>query len=540
MIDLLHIKNIGIIDDLCINLNKGFNVLTGETGAGKTLIIGALKILSGGRFSKEMMRFGESHSFVEMSISVPEWEDNVIVSREINNSGKNICKINGRLVTVNELKDFMKNVIDIHGQNDNQTILDLNKHIELLDGYADEEIRDFKQEYQKKYAEYLQLKKELSLNYGDDLEKQRKLDLLNYQLNEIEEANLKENEDDELEEKRKLIAASEKIANHLAEAQGEIDNNSIDGLNNAIRALEKIESYNQTYSDIVTRLKNCYYEIQEASRDLANEDIYFDQEEQTKIEERLDFINSLKRKYGNNIVQILEYKTQIENEIFDITNRENYVIELKQKQAQCEKEMLNLCQKISQIRTKFATQLSSEITKELKELEMKNAEFEVSVEFLENHKFNENGLDKVEFMISTNKGDEKKSLIKIASGGEMSRVMLAIKTVLADVDQTPVLVFDEIDTGISGIAANSTGEKIKRIAKNQQDICIKQLATIAAKGDYNYYIFKTSEDNTTKTHINQLNEEQIIREIARISNGEITETSLQNAKEMRNTSRKIA
>ena len=364
--------------------------------------------------------------------------------------------------------------------------------------------------------------------------------MLNYQLNEIEEANLKENEDDELEEKRKLIAASEKIANHLAEAQGEIDNNSIDGLNNAIRALEKIESYNQTYSDIVTRLKNCYYEIQEASRDLANEDIYFDQEEQTKIEERLDFINSLKRKYGNNIVQILEYKTQIENEIFDITNRENYVIELKQKQAQCEKEMLNLCQKISQIRTKFATQLSSEITKELKELEMKNAEFEVSVEFLENHKFNENGLDKVEFMISTNKGDEKKSLIKIASGGEMSRVMLAIKTVLADVDQTPVLVFDEIDTGISGIAANSTGEKMKRIAKNHQVICITHLATIAAKGDYNYYIFKTSEDNTTKTHINQLNEEQIIREIARISNGEITETSLQNAKEMRNTSRKIA
>lgn len=540
MIDLLHIKNIGIIDDLCINLNKGFNVLTGETGAGKTLIIGALKILSGGRFSKEMIRFGENHSFVEMSIAVPEWEDNVIVSREINNSGKNICKINGRLVTVNELKDFMKNVIDIHGQNDNQTILDLNKHIELLDGYADEEIRVLKEEYQKKYAEYLQFKKELSLNYGDDLEKQRKLDLLNYQLNEIEEANLKENEDDELEEKRKLIAASEKIANHLAEAQGEIDNNSIDGLNNAIRALEKIESYNQNYSDIVTRLKNCYYEIQETSRDLASEDIYFDQEEQMKIEERLDFIHSLKRKYGNNITQILEYKTQIENEIFDITNRENYVIDLKQKQEQCEKEMLNLCQKINQIRTQFASQLSSEITKELKELEMKNAQFEVNVEFLENHKFNENGLDKVEFMISTNKGDEKKSLIKIASGGEMSRVMLAIKTVLADVDQTPVLVFDEIDTGISGIAANSTGEKMKRIAKNHQVICITHLATIAAKGDYNYYIFKTSEENTTKTHIHQLDEEQTIREIARISNGEITETSLQNAKEMRNMSQKIA
>lgn len=540
MIDLLHIKNIGIIDDLCINLKEGFNVLTGETGAGKTLIIGALKILSGGRFSQEMMRTGSHHSYVEMSLDLPQWEENVIVSREINNSGKNICKINGRLVTVSELKDFMKPIIDIHGQNDNQSILDLNQHIQLLDGYAEEEIGNYKKEYNNLYVQYIKLKKELSLNYGDDLEKQRKLDLLNYQYNEIQQANLKEEEEEELEEKRKRMLASEKIAMNLKEAQAEIDNHSIDSLNNAIRALEKIQTYRPSYAELVTRLKDSYYEVQEVSRDLSIEDVYFDQEEQNIIEERLNCIHALKRKYGNTITQILEYQSKIEKEIFDITNLETYISELKEKLSNLENEMLTISKKMNEIRLQYAKQLSQEITQELKELEMKNAIFEVKVEWLSEENFHPNGLNKVEFLISTNQGDEKKSLIKIASGGEMSRVMLAIKTVLADVDQTPILVFDEIDTGMSGMAANSTGEKMKKIAKHHQVICITHLATIAAKGDSNYYIFKSNEGNITKTHINELNEEQTIREIARIANGEITKTSLQNAKEMRKVSQKIA
>lgn len=540
MITLLHIKNIGIIDDLNIHLGEGFNVLTGETGAGKTLIIGALKILSGGRFSKEMMRTGAKNSFVELSLDLPDFEDHVIVSREINSTGKNVCKLNGRLVTVNELKEFMKKVIDIHGQNDNQSILDLNQHIDLLDGYADSDMKDIKKEYEKLYHEYVATQKELSLNYGNDMEKQRKLDLLNYQLHEIEEADLKENEEEELEEKRKMMLASEKIASNLQEAQNEIDNHSIDGLNNAIRALEKIEKYNSIYADIVTRLKSSYYEIQEVARDLSVEEISFDEEEQNRVEQRLDLIQSLKRKYGNSIQQILQYKIQIEKEIFEISNLESYILELKEKALALEKQLLVLAKKFNEIRLKYAQELSREITKELKELEMQNAEFEVSVKTIEGNKFNSNGLDKVEFLISTNKGDDKKSLIKIASGGEMSRVMLAIKTVLADVDQTPILVFDEIDTGISGIAANSTGEKMKRIAKNHQVICITHLATIAAKGDFNYYIYKNNEGNFTKTHVNQLTEEQTIREIARISNGEITETSLKNAREMRKVSQKIA
>ena len=541
MINTLHIKNIGIIDDITINLNEGFNVLTGETGAGKTLIIGSLQILAGGRFSKEMIRNGESHSFVEMSIYLPDHgyeEDNVIVSREINIKGKNTCKINGRLVTVNELKTFMNNVIDIHGQNDNQSILDVNTHIELLDEYANKDLKEIKDEYKKLYDEYLEIKSELSKNYGDDKEKQRKLDLLNYQVNEIEEAKLKVGEEDELEARRKSIMAAEKIASNLQEAEGQINTNAIDAMNIAIKALEKIESYNEEYSEIANRLKGAYYEVQEAARDLAylGEDLYFDEDEQTKVEERLDLINSLKRKYGNDISEILEYKEKVNEEIYEIENLEGYIKSLKNKLSKQEELLVNLSNKMNQIRNKYAKELIKKINKELKELEMKNARFNVRIDFSENNDFNKNGLDKVEFFIATNVGEEEKPLIKIASGGEMSRFMLAIKNVLADVDKIPVIIFDEIDTGISGVAANVTGEKIKQISKTHQVICVTHLASIAAKGDYNYFICKEIENNKTKTKVKQLNEEEVLKEIARISTGSVSEISINHARELRNLS----
>ena len=347
MISTLHIKNIGIIDDININLNEGFNVLTGETGAGKTLIIGSLQILAGGRFSKEMIRNGEKNSFVEMSIYLPGlgYEDDiVIVSREININGKNACKINGRLVTVSELKDFMKNIIDIHGQNDNQSVLDIETHIELLDNYSHKEISVLKEKYNILFEEYQNIKNELLKNYGDDKEKQRKLDLLYYQINEIEEASLKKGEEESLEEKRKMIISSEKISKNLKEAEIQINENVIDSLNLSIKSLEKIEEFNKAYSDIISRLKNSYYEIQEAVRDIEgfNEDSYFDENEQIYVEERLDLINSLKRKYGNNISEILEYKELIKKEIYEIENLEEYIISLKNKEKQIEKEMFEI------------------------------------------------------------------------------------------------------------------------------------------------------------------------------------------------------
>ena len=538
MIQTLHIKNIGIIDDININLNEGFNVLTGETGAGKTLIIGSLQILAGGRFSKEIIRNGESNSFVEMSVYLPNLgyeDDTVIVSREINLKGKNICKINGRLVTVNELKDFMKNIIDIHGQNDNQSILDISTHIELIDSFASEELSEIKEKYSSLYEKYLELKEELSKNYGDDKEKQRKLDLLRYQVCEIENANLKKGEEEELIEKEKLILASEKIAKNLQEALNQIDENAIDSMNIAIKSLEKIENYNKEYSQIAERLKSCYYEIQESARDLSDltSEVDFEENEQIEVEKRLDIINDLKRKYGNDIKEILDYKESIKKEIYEIENLEDYILGLKKNKKELEEKMLEYSLKMNKIRNKYALKLSEEINNELKELEMKNASFSIKIEFSEEHKFNANGLDKIEFMISTNTGESEKSLIKIASGGEMSRIMLAIKTVLADVDKVPVLIFDEIDTGISGVAANATGDKIRRISKNHQVICVTHLATIAAKGDYNYFICKEVENGKTHTKINVLNEEETVKEIARIASGNVTEISLNHARELR-------
>ena len=536
MINTLHIKNIGIIDDITINLNEGLNVLTGETGAGKTLIIGSLQILAGGRFSKDMIRNGQTVSYVEMDAYLPNMgyeNDTVIVSREINIKGKNTCKINGRLVTVSELKKFMNNIIDIHGQNDNQSILDISTHIDLLDEYALSKIKQSKEEYLKLYEEYLDIKSEISRNYGDEKEKQRKLDLLNYQVNEIENADLKVDEEEKLEERRTIIMSSEKIAINLSDAEKNLNDLAIDSINIAIKDIEKIEKYNDEYSKILSRLRDSYYEIQEAARDISylNSDMYFDENEQNEIEERLMLIKSLKRKYGNNIKEILEYKEKLKQEIYDIENLEEYINTLKNKLNLVESEMFTTSKKMNEIRNEYAQKLCLKVNKEFEELEMKNAKFSVKIEFSDDKKFNKNGLDKIEFQIVTNVGEEPKSLIKIASGGEMSRFMLAIKGVLADVDKIPVIIFDEIDTGISGVAAKKVGSKIKEISKKHQVICITHLATIAAKGDYNYYICKNVELGKTRTDIKLLDEEEIIKEIA---TGEITQASLSHAKELRN------
>lgn len=539
MISSLHIKNIGIIEDLSVDLNNGLNVLTGETGAGKTLIIDSLQIISGGRFSKEMIRKGETNSFVELCMYNPENEyaidGNIIVSREININGKNMCKINGRMVTVNELKEFMMNFIEIHGQNDNQTILDAKSHIKYLDGFISDEIKENKEEYGKLYDRYMEIKNELKMNYGDDKERQRKLDLLRYQMDEIEEANLKLNEEEKLEEKRKIFLNSEKISENLLEADTLLSENTIDSLSMVIRALEKIENIDKKYEKVSTNLKNSYYELQELARDISNykEDIYFDEEERNYVEERLDLIYSLKRKYGNNISEIVKYKDEIKEEINHIENLDTYNQKLKSELNGVKEKLNELGKKISNIRKKGADRLSTNINNELEDLEMKNAKISVKIQYMENE-FYKNGKDIVKFYITTNLGEDEKELSKIASGGEMSRTMLAIKKVLADTDNMPILIFDEIDTGISGKAANSVANKLKAISKKHQVICISHLPNIAANADYNYFISKDVNGERTKTKIKQLEEEEIIKEIARISSGEINEITLKYAYELRN------
>ena len=537
MLSTLHIKNIGIIDDLSINFNEGFNVLTGETGAGKTLVIDSLVILAGGRFSKEMIRRGEEYSLIEASIFIPQSkiaeDGNVIISREVYLNGRNTCKINGRLVTVTELKNFMNKVIDIHGQNDNQNLLDSGKHIKYLDDFIGEPIYKIKEKYIQLFSSYNEIKDKLNQNYGDETERTRRLDLLHYQYNEIDTAQLQEGEDKELQEKHNIIMNSEKIQKNLQAIDENINLNAIDAISNSIRCLEKIEECGDIYRNKLLELKSIYYELQETARDLSNlkDNIEFNEYERNEVESRLDSIFSLKRKYGNSIREILNYKENLHKEIEQIENLDEINKKLREKLKLTESNMQDLCKTMHNIREDYAKILSKKINNELKDLEMPNAKFNVKIEKQEG--YNINGNSKVQFMICTNTGEEYKELVKIASGGEMSRMMLAIKAVLADTDNVPIIVFDEIDTGISGKAAKAVAEKMKIISKKHQTLCITHLPVIAAQGNSNYYISKKVENEKTKTNIKQLNEEETIYEIARIANGEITEVAIQNAKELR-------
>lgn len=537
MISTLHIKNIGIIDDLSIDFNEGFNVLTGETGAGKTLIISSLGIIAGGRFSKEMIRKGEEHSLIEVNIFYPQSEyaedGNIIVSREMYLNGRNTCKINGKLVTVAELKSVMSKIIDIHGQHDNQNLLNNMQHIYYLDGFIGEELKEIKKEYQEDFNKFNDIKNKFKGNYGDNIEKERRLDLLRYQYKEIDGANLRIGEDLELKEKHKIMMNSEKLRENLKIIDESINSNAIEYISNSIRCLEKIESYGETYKNKLNELKNIYYELQETARDLGSlkDETDFNEYERDEVERRLDIIFSLKRKYGNTIDEILEYKDKLENEIKEIENLEETNKKLRLEQKQVESKMKKLCDKMQEIRSKNGQALAERINKELKDLEMPNVKFNIKIE--KQDKYTINGNDKVEFVICTNVGEEYKELVKIASGGEMSRIMLAIKTVLADIDEVPILIFDEIDTGISGKASKAVAEKMKIISKKRQILCITHLPAIAAQGESNYYIYKEIKDDKTKTNIKQLNEEETIYEIARISNGDITEVAIENAKELR-------
>jgi DNA repair protein RecN (Recombination protein N) len=540
MVTTLHIKNVGIIDDLSIDLNNGFNVLTGETGAGKTLIIGSLAILAGGRFSKEMIRNGEEFSYVEANFYCPNNEvavdGNIIVSREIHLNGRNSCKINGRLITVNELKEFMSKIIDIHGQHDSQLILNPMQHIIYLDKFIGKELNESVCEYIKKLEEYNKLKQELKNTYGEDQEKERRLDLLRYQYNEIEQAKLKQNEEEELQNKHKMMQNAEKLKDNLFEIDTNLNENAIIAISNSIRSLEKIQDCGKEYSEKLSILKNSYYDIQELARDLSymREEVDFDENERNQIENRLDLIFSLKRKYGNTITEILEFRNKIENEINKIENLDEYHNKIKIQIKNLEQELFKIANQMSNVRTKYAETLSKKINQELKDLEMPNAKFEIKINKTE--RFCENGIDEVEFMICTNVGEGLKPLTKIASGGEMARIMLAIKNVLADVDEVSTLVFDEIDTGISGKASRAVAEKMKSIAELHQVICITHLPSIAARGDYNYYISKQTKENKTYTSIKLLNEDETIEEIARISSGEVTEIAKAHAKELRKAS----
>ncbi|MBE5812773.1 MAG: DNA repair protein RecN [Clostridiales bacterium] len=545
MLAHLHIKNLGIIEEIDIELENGMNVLTGETGAGKSLIINAVQLILGGKFSKELIRKGSAKASVEALFLIQdefikheleklniEIENELVITREI--SDRSLVKVNGSLISVNELKEIGKLLIDIHGQYDSQSLLNAKDHIKLLDGIAlsgNKLINEYKELYNER-NEYIS---KLNKIGGTAENRERQLEFLRFQLDELENANVKPQEDEELEEKIGLLNNSKNIIYALQ--------NSYEKLNQMLPMIQKITSelssiskYNENYNRFIEVIQNSFYELDEVTRDIKNstEAVEVNPEELNKLEERLDLIIKLKRKYGNTIEEVLKTFSKLSNEYDELINSEQIVKDLESKIKTTEDKMYGIALQISNIRKEKAKTIEKEVEGILAELEMPKTTFNIKIEFDENRNFKDNGLDKVEFLFASNFGEELKPLSKIASGGEMSRIMLAIKNVLSDADKIPTMIFDEIDTGISGKAGFAVAEKLHNLAKDKQVICVTHLAAIAAKGDNNLYVDKGIENNRTVTRITKLNEEEVLNEIARIiSGGNITETAIMHAKELR-------
>ncbi|AEV68633.1 DNA repair protein RecN [Acetivibrio clariflavus] len=568
MLQRLQIQNIAIIDKVEIELGDGLNVLTGETGAGKSIIIDSIKAILGERLSKDLIRTGKDKAVVEAVFAVdndrlkdifeefgiePEEDGTLIVSREFTLSGKNVCRINGKMATVSMLKSIGEHLIDIHGQHDNQSLLRTGSHIDLLDSFSDESIHNLKSEYGKKLAEYLEIKNKLKLLSGDQNERERKIDFLQFQIDEIRKAKLKPNEDEELSRQRLILQNAERIISALSKVYelmgigSKTEKSASDIIGEAVSVMNDISKLDQKYAAVTKRLESLSFEVEDIVAEIrsSRDEIDYDQEMLDQIEERLDLIYKLKKKYGDSIEKIKEYMERAQQELKEILNNEELVNKLKDDLKKVNDELFILARKISAKRREAAELLEKKIGFELDDLEMKNAKLKVIVEFDEStdengdRRYNHNGLDKVEFLISTNPGEPLKPLAKIASGGEMSRIMLAIKTILANVDKIPTLIFDEIDIGISGKAAQKVGEKMSYISKKHQVISVTHLAQIACMADNNYYIEKSVHKQSTSTTVKKLDENEVKREVARIIGGtNISDITLKHAEEMIEYARK--
>lgn len=552
MILELYMKNCALIEELRLDIDKNLNILTGETGSGKSIIIGALGLCLGGKYDRSFLRKGTEKGLVEAVFDVNnqklkekllengidiEEDNQIIISKEIFDDGKSISRINGRNVKVSFLKEISNYLIDIHGQHQNQVLFDKDTHIDFLDLFGEELLYESKSDYEKTYIEYNEVKKALNVltENKDDMQIQREIDLIKFQINEIESANLNENEYEDLLKQRDVYRNGEKIFTNLNNAylnlyDGSI--NSVDLISKSLGDLGAIAQYDEKLNDYNDTIERIMYELQDISRDIRSykENIDFSPYELEQIEQRVDEINTLRRKYGDTIEEILAYKDKINERLDEILNRDEKVEELKLKLKKVEDILVIKAEKLTQKRKKVARNLQEKLLYELKSLNMKNVVFEVS---FGKSTFNEKGQDDIEFMISFNLGEDIKPIYKVASGGEMSRFMLAFKTILADIDEIDTLVFDEIDTGISGIAAQIVGEKLSLIAKKKQIICITHLPQIAANADTHYCIEKKTSNERTFTVISRLDDNQRKDEIARlIAGSNITEKTMEHASEI--------
>lgn len=547
----LHVKNLALIEEVDVDFEKGLIVLTGETGAGKSLILGSVNIALGNKASKDMIRKGTDYSLVELSFSVSEncakqlkkydiymEEDNIVtVTRKIS-EGRSISKINGETVNIKTLKNVMSLLIDIHGQHDHQSLLYTKNHLDILDKFAKDSILELKEQIKKEYSKYTKLIKKLEEFNIDEGQKAREIEFAEYEVNEIESANLKPEEDVQVEEEFKKLSNSKEIVSALSEIYNALSYETAGGLgdiiNKAVMDINSIKGMDEKISQFQTEL----YDIDNLCRELTsqiydyNSGMDFNPEYVREVEERLDVINHLKLKYGNSIEEILRYKEEKEEYLEKLNNMTDEMESVKNQISELEVTLNNLCTKLSEQRKKAAKELEVLVKQALVDLNFIAVEFEIQITRKES--IGENGFDNVEFMISTNPGESVKPLVKVASGGELSRIMLAIKSILATEDDIDTLIFDEIDTGISGQTAMKVAEKMAKISRNHQVICISHLSQIAAMADSHYLIKKTADENSTTTSIKKLTRQQSIEELVRINGGSgITEAGLIHATEMK-------
>jgi len=547
MIIQLSITNVAVIKKLNVDILSGMTVLTGETGAGKSIIIDSINLILGDRTKKELVRNGEEKAVVQAVFDISdelarelyeegiETEENqLIIMREITSSGKSICKMNGTIVTLSFLRSFAQKLVNIHGQHDNQALLDAKKHMGFVDKFTN--VQKELDEYKSEYNNYKSIIKQIEKLNIDESERIRRLDLLKYQIKEIEAANLIIGEEDDLKEQRDIIANAENIAKNSEIAYeslygGNSVQSAYDGISIAVNALGAVNEYPKI-SEILENITNAMYAVEEAAHEINDfsSNIEYDEAVLNEIEERLDVISKLKRKYGGSIENILKYFEEIKSECLGIENSDELSKKLNEDLTKSRNHLELLAEKLSEKRKKGAKKLQSDIKNALSELDMGTCEFEVRIKNTDD--FTSSGTDEAEFFISTNAGEDPKPLEKVASGGELSRVMLAMKSVLADSDNVETLIFDEIDTGVSGNAARKIAVKLSHIAQNKQVICISHLPQIAAAGDNHFYISKSVSDGRTETSLKYLTDEERCMEIARITDGDVTATSLKHASEM--------
>ena len=550
MLHNLYVKNLALIDEIEVEFKEGLNILTGETGAGKSIILGSINLALGGRYSSDILRNEEEPGYVELTFFVedeaqiqllkaldvyPE-EGMVTLSRKMIGK-RSVSKINGETVSISQLKEVAEILIDIHGQHEHQSLLYKKNHLIILDEFAKDSIKDVKSQVADAYQSYKKYKEELQEANLDEKERNKELSFLAFEINEIQEANLKEHEDEELEEQYRRMVNGKKITANLEEAHGytaSASHNASDALSRAIYCLQDAARYDEKANELYAQLSEVDSLLNDFNRELSDysSSFEFSEEDFYEVEKRLNEINHLKSKYGNTIQEILTYCEEKEETLRKLQDYDSYLEELRRNLADAEEKVSALSLQLSKMRQEASKELTKAIRDGLLDLNFLDVQFEMV--FTGTDHYTSAGTDEVEFMISMNPGEPIRSLGDVASGGELSRIMLAIKTVMAEKDRIETLIFDEIDVGISGRTAQKVSEKMAVIGRNHQVICITHLAQIAAMADAHFAIEKKVADGKTRTNISLLNKEEEIDELARILGGaEITEKVRESAAEMK-------